>query len=192
MTLDADRLRDALAARDQLIEAEHAAERARADFHAAVRRLRAAGGSLREMADALQLSHQRVHQIVEEPAPQTERRWRRRRSAGKDLLCCSFCGRSKRSVAKLIAGPGVYICDECVARAGRLDAPAVGDQGAPPLSVEPADSQAKCSFCGKQTDNSRRLVTGSMPVGRHRQPARICTECLTLTEEIIRAEAEPR
>ena len=31
-----------------------------------------------------------------------------------DLLSCSFCGKSKDRVAKLIAGPGVYICDECV------------------------------------------------------------------------------
>lgn len=29
-------------------------------------------------------------------------------------LCCSFCDKDKDSVAKLIAGPGVYICDECV------------------------------------------------------------------------------
>jgi hypothetical protein len=28
---------------------------------------------------------------------------------------CSFCGKSKDQVAKLIAGPGVYICDHCVA-----------------------------------------------------------------------------
>jgi len=29
-------------------------------------------------------------------------------------LCCSFCTKDKDAVAKLIAGPGVYICDECV------------------------------------------------------------------------------
>jgi hypothetical protein len=29
-------------------------------------------------------------------------------------LGCSFCGKSKDHVAKLIAGPGVYICDECI------------------------------------------------------------------------------
>ncbi len=29
-------------------------------------------------------------------------------------LCCSFCTKDKDSVGKLIAGPGVYICDECV------------------------------------------------------------------------------
>src|SRR3954464_14318722 len=31
-----------------------------------------------------------------------------------DLLKCSFCGKSKKQVQQLIAGPGVYICDECV------------------------------------------------------------------------------
>ena len=31
-----------------------------------------------------------------------------------DLLKCSFCGKSQKSVKKLIAGPGVYICDECI------------------------------------------------------------------------------
>ena len=33
---------------------------------------------------------------------------------GGDLLKCSFCGHSQKQVKKLIAGPGVYICDECV------------------------------------------------------------------------------
>ena len=32
----------------------------------------------------------------------------------KNLCCCSFCGKLPAAVAKLIAGPGVYICDECV------------------------------------------------------------------------------
>ena len=31
-----------------------------------------------------------------------------------DILCCSFCSKEKEAVAKLIAGPGVYICNECV------------------------------------------------------------------------------
>src|SRR3954469_21233275 len=29
-------------------------------------------------------------------------------------LCCSFCGKNQREVKKLIAGPTVYICDECI------------------------------------------------------------------------------
>ena len=33
---------------------------------------------------------------------------------GGELLKCSFCGKSQKQVKKLIAGPGVYICDECI------------------------------------------------------------------------------
>ncbi|MEY2344853.1 hypothetical protein I3679_015475 [Proteus mirabilis] len=38
---------------------------------------------------------------------------KRKDSSGK-LLYCSFCGKSQHEVKKLIAGPSVYICDECV------------------------------------------------------------------------------
>jgi ATP-dependent Clp protease ATP-binding subunit ClpX len=37
-----------------------------------------------------------------------------RASEGSEQLLCSFCGKSQRQVKKLIAGPGVYICDECI------------------------------------------------------------------------------
>src|ERR671918_327586 len=37
-----------------------------------------------------------------------------RASEGNEQLRCSFCGKSQRQVKKLIAGPGVYICDECI------------------------------------------------------------------------------
>ena len=33
----------------------------------------------------------------------------------REKLSCSFCGKTHTQVLKLIAGPGVYICDECVA-----------------------------------------------------------------------------
>lgn len=36
------------------------------------------------------------------------------RTENPDHLKCSFCGKSQRQVRKLIAGPGVYICDECI------------------------------------------------------------------------------
>ena len=35
-------------------------------------------------------------------------------SDGKSTLYCSFCGKSQHEVRKLIAGPSVFICDECV------------------------------------------------------------------------------
>jgi ATP-dependent Clp protease ATP-binding subunit ClpX len=39
----------------------------------------------------------------------------RRRDENNGNLCCSFCGKSQKEVKKLIAGPTVYICDECIA-----------------------------------------------------------------------------
>ena len=38
----------------------------------------------------------------------------------KTNLCCSFCGKSQREVKKLIAGPTVYICDECISLCGSI------------------------------------------------------------------------
>src|SRR5687767_15810384 len=37
-----------------------------------------------------------------------------RATDGNEQLLCSFCGKSQRQVKKLIAGPGVYNCDECI------------------------------------------------------------------------------
>ncbi|MDR0960544.1 MAG: ATP-dependent Clp protease ATP-binding subunit ClpX [Propionibacteriaceae bacterium] len=52
-----------------------------------------------------------------------------------DLLKCSFCGKSQKQVKKLIAGPGVYICDECIDLCNEIieeefSAPEVGKDGA--------------------------------------------------------------
>ena len=44
-------------------------------------------------------------------------RFRRRPASARKVtapLTCSFCGKHQRQVNKLIAGPGVYICNECV------------------------------------------------------------------------------
>jgi len=46
--------------------------------------------------------------------PTDGRSWVARIGDGGDLLKCSFCGKSQKQVKKLIAGPGVYICDECI------------------------------------------------------------------------------
>ncbi|MCX7901604.1 MAG: ATP-dependent Clp protease ATP-binding subunit ClpX, partial [Burkholderiaceae bacterium] len=37
-----------------------------------------------------------------------------KKSSGEKLLYCSFCGKSQHEVKKLIAGPSVFICDECI------------------------------------------------------------------------------
>lgn len=46
-------------------------------------------------------------------------------------LRCSFCGKKEAEVSKLVAGPRVYICDECVAVASRLMEGGTHDDGAP-------------------------------------------------------------
>ena len=47
---------------------------------------------------------------------------------GSIELNCSFCGKSKDAVMKLIAGPGVYICDECVALCDEILAEECSDE----------------------------------------------------------------
>ena len=79
MTLDEEILEEARSLRSRLLELQHDAERAQADYHHAIRRLQAAGGSLREIAAELGLSHQRVHQIVGADAPYDLPRGRRGR-----------------------------------------------------------------------------------------------------------------
>jgi hypothetical protein len=69
--LDATLLREARETRDRVIELLHEAERARVDHHYAVRRLHASGASMRQIAEALGLSHQRIHQIVDEGGRET-------------------------------------------------------------------------------------------------------------------------
>lgn len=55
-------------------------------------------------------------------------------------LKCSFCGKSQEQVRKLIAGPGVYICDECVDLCNEILDEELLDSGTPtPQSVQPKE-----------------------------------------------------
>jgi hypothetical protein len=88
MTLDEQVLAEAREVRQRLVDLESETAHARVDYHHAIKKLHAAGGSLREIAEALELSHQRVHQIVDGPAgpgggpPWGGRRWRRGHRGG--------------------------------------------------------------------------------------------------------------
>ncbi len=182
--MDEELLAAARLAQEHLIEADHAADVAKAEFHRAVRRLHLSGASLRELAAALHLSHQRVHQIVETAGG--ARRWGRRGHLPPDLAC-SFCGRPQRKTQRLVTGPGVYICEKCVERteivirSGHAAETALG-------SLQPvADNtaQRRCSFCGKHRQQVTGLVTSvGNPVGKIAADAAICSECLILCREI--------
>jgi hypothetical protein len=78
--LDPATLREARESRDRMLDAQHTLETARADYGHAIRKLHAEGGSLREIAESLGLSHQRVHQLVEgDEAGRPARKGQRRR-----------------------------------------------------------------------------------------------------------------
>jgi hypothetical protein len=182
--LDEKLLEEARQAEGRLIDAEHHAEVARAEFHSAVRRLHLHGASLRELADALQLSHQRVHQIVQ--AAGGARRWRRRERTTLEVNC-SFCGRAQRKTRKLVAGPGVYICDSCVERAASVIASGRNDQTAlgPLVPVRASEIDRRCSFCGKRRHQVSGLATTvHNQHGKLNTDAAICSDCLTLCREI--------
>src|ERR1044071_169730 len=96
MTLDEQILAEAREVRQHLVDLESQTAHARVDYHHAIKKLHAAGGSLREIAEALDLSHQRVHQIVEGPAgppggpPWAGRRWKHRRHGNRRYFVARF------------------------------------------------------------------------------------------------------
>ena len=51
----------------------------------------------------------------------------------RKLLCCSFCGKDETMISKLVAGPKVHICDECVAIASEI----MQSDGSPPVKSPP-------------------------------------------------------
>jgi ATP-dependent protease Clp ATPase subunit len=106
-------------------------------------------------------------------------------------LACSFCGRAQDDVRKLIAGPGAYICDACVAQAQGVVTSGIsaGTELGQINAVPEQDGLARCTFCGKrrvQVPGLAALAAGSG--GESPGSVTICAECLTLCEEIIEEE----
>jgi len=176
MILNPELLNHAKKAGTRFAEAERQALLSRADYHTAVRRLHLAGGSLREIARALSLSHQRVQQIVSGAGGTWWRRVWRTRTARFDAIC-TWCGRPPAEVAKLIAGPNVFVCDACVRSAENT----AGGRGAaaPFVQLKQKGVAVRCAFCGKRPGDSRVLVAA--PAGH------ICTDCLRVCREILTA-----
>jgi hypothetical protein len=174
MSLNALLLQEAKASRDRMIELEYEADRARLSYQHAIRKLHARGGTLREIAEALGLSHQRVHQIVEGVEGKLALK------SARDEIRCSFCGLLRSDVERVVAGPGVFICDCCiglaseVVRSGELR---TNERVALTFAADPA---ASCSFCGKPDHPSRGLAVSDN--------ARICADCLGLCKEILAKE----
>ena len=176
MTINDQLLKKALAAGDRLADAERQVQLARTEYHTIVRRMHLAGGSLREIAQALELSHQRIQQMVEGAGGSWwQRIWgTRNRKRG---LICTFCNRPQDEVARLIAGPKVYICDACVALAERSLTGSSDPAPRASLALAGDGTRARCSFCRKGRTADRPLLAG--PAGI------ICGECLLVCRQIL-------
>ena len=176
MTLDPELIAQAKDAAGRLAEAERQSLVSRGDYHTAIRRMHLAGGSLREIAQAMGLSHQRVQQIVRGAGGSWwSRVWRSRR-IGPEAVC-TWCGRPPAEVDKLIAGPRVYICDRCLAAAERT----ARSRASSPFTHAETRGAAKCSFCRKRPSAERPIVVA--PVGH------VCLECLRMCREIADGRA---
>ena len=72
-----------------------------------------------------------------------------------DLLHCSFCGKSQQRVMKLIAGPGVYICDECIDLCNQIIVEEIGaevpDPGIEAAARDAQDALARLRALARQS-----------------------------------------
>jgi hypothetical protein len=166
MALEDHLLLQARDACDRLARSQQAMDDARTDYHQAIRRLHLAGGSLRDIAEALEVSYQRVHQIIQGTGGLPD--WRLRKKSGD--LACSFCGASPADAAKLIAGPGVAICEGCVGLSRQAGSSPAERAGAVLTPV----TAGECSFCGASPG---ALVAGAA--------GRICVSCVDFCDEAI-------
>jgi hypothetical protein len=164
----------ARAARADLEEADRRALLSRAEYHTAIRRLHLAGGSVREVAQALSLSHQRVQQIVQGAGGTWWRRMWRTRTVRPDAVC-TWCGRPPSEVAKLVAGPRVYICDACIADA---ESAASGRETTGSFSLTTrASIRRRCAFCGRTAGKDCPSVAAAA--------GHVCGACLQTCRQIL-------
>jgi hypothetical protein len=106
-------------------------------------------------------------------------------------LCCSFCGADRQASRKVISGPGVFICDECVlacVRNGRLPAGQVytACDKKKPIAASLPESM-NCSFCGRASDGFHEFEIRSvaqLPDLRHA----ICSSCIRISIDVLSEE----
>jgi hypothetical protein len=168
-------LKQAKDAGARLETAERGVLLARADYHTAIRRLHLAGNSLRDIAQALSLSHQRVQQVISATGGSWWQVWRRR-SMAPDAVC-TWCERPPSEVEKLIAGPHIFICDSCIEAAERAMR---GEQDGRSALQRKGGTRHRCDFCNKSANETRSLVAG---------PPNVCSECLRMCREILDSRA---
>jgi ATP-dependent protease Clp ATPase subunit len=104
---------------------------------------------------------------------------------------CTFCGRLRTEVERLVSGPRVFICNECIAGCkevvGQPDAgrslsyrpnASIPVDEIPAPGFPPSGGEV-CNFCGREEEEAGRLI--------HGHKARLCPGCLDLCLDILRA-----
>ena len=81
---------------------------------------------------------------------------------GKEKLHCSFCGKEQDAVKRLVAGPGVYICDECISLCTEIiaDEPAHYTRAKIRLAVPRKDLRLQEKLFPKDIPEEHRLSAG--------------------------------
>lgn len=155
-------------------ELEDELQQAKEAYFLAIRQMHVGGKSLREIAQLLNLSHQRVHQIIESE----NKGWRfwLKRPLNPDLAC-SFCEVIASRVNKLVQGPNIFACDGCIITCRdviRVDSPrcSIWYSGREFKKLDSA-SKLRCSFCGKLPNHKNTMVAAK----KHQ----VCNKCVQLS-----------
>ncbi len=86
----------------------------------------------------------------------------------RETLCCSFCGKSQKEVKKLIAGPTVYICDECIGLCNDIIAEEIaGEEKRDPKLRIPRPSEIKAILDEYVVGQERSKKTLAVAVHNH-------------------------
>jgi hypothetical protein len=102
-------------------------------------------------------------------------------------LHCSFCNKSQRYVRRLVAGPDVYICDECIEICTDIVAEVRTDALPDDLVASPTSGlnlTATCALCHMTTPREHTVAV------RRRGP--LCVGCIGAIEEAVAADRERR
>lgn len=98
-------------------------------------------------------------------------------SAGQ--LRCSFCGKGYYQVRELIAGPGLYVCDQCIGLCAEVLSKAERSNTTinPPTSIAPPH----CNFCGESRSEMKRVVAGP--------GVYICDVCVERCQQLLESSS---
>src|SRR5512142_939396 len=112
----------------------------------------------------------------------------RRRDESNGNLCCSFCGKSQKEVKKLIAGPTVYICDECIAHCNDIIAEEVEKDepyaGSAPIP-KPADIKATLDEYVVGQHRAKKILAVAVHNHYKRIDSRVSTDDVELSKSNI-------